>query len=169
MPTRGTTIASLQQAAAKTISIHVPTRGTTLRHARRARRVRHFNPRAYTRHDTQCARYWPNAANFNPRAYTRHDDQFCGIGRGNDIFQSTCLHEARHSWRKYLPQLTKISIHVPTRGTTSCWYSPVYPHFISIHVPTRGTTYVNHTYGVHSIDFNPRAYTRHDYSDFWRG
>ena len=142
------------------ISIHVPTRGTTdaradpsweirfqstcLREARplshnAACWSRHFNPRAYARHDwdrlqiihrdpfqSTCLREARRKRSqkscqqphFNPRAYARHDGKFSEMRVVSNEFQSTCLREARPA--KVLPgtSIGVISIHVPTRGTT---------------------------------------------------
>ena len=127
-----------EQTILEIISIHVPTRGTTIPGQRPHQSVTNFNPRAYARHDLRpgrtlllglvfqstClreARPWPAGVSiphghFNPRAYARHDRRRC---------------QRRASRR--------ISIHVPTRGTTR-----------TVAVRAR------------SSHFNPRAYARHD-------
>ena len=50
---------------------------------------------------------------------------------------------------------------MPTRGTTRDFFRPTAPKRISIHVPTRGTTGVSSS-GSLSGDFNPRAHEGHD-------
>ena len=71
-------------------------------------------PRGARRRAAACHAALPY---FNPRAHEGHDD--------------VPLH---------VMQLTLISIHVPTRGTTEPWTSKPRTMIISIHVPTRGTT-----------------------------
>ena len=80
---------------AQVISIHVPTRGTTMNRCM-SFRTWYFNPRAHEGHD--LCRYVHNPAchYFNPRAHEGHDFA--------DIATAT---------------LSDISIHVPTRGTTT--------------------------------------------------
>ena len=52
-------------------------------------------------------------ADFNPRAYVRHDEEEREKIRDIDLFQSTCLREARRDY--YMPRdFEEISIHVPT-------------------------------------------------------
>ena len=137
VPTRGTTVSSANVLIHIYISIHVPTRGTTL----------------------------------------------CLLScRYLDIFQSTCPRGARRSSFFFSIHAALISIHVPTRGTTSpkIWiviyvvFQSTCPRgarlvplvlslfgYISIHVPTRGTTVYYQT-PEGQIDFNPRAHEGHD-------
>ena len=77
------------------ISIHVPTRGTTLRSLWLQIPPADFNPRSYERNDALEKEEWAARFNFNPRSYERNDI---------NIFASQYI--------------IKISIHVPTRGTT---------------------------------------------------
>ena len=76
------------------ISIHVPTRGTTYI-VPRGRRQKDFNPRAHEGHDFMEILQLLQIYNFNPRAHEGHDPNT----PTNNIYG-------------------KISIHVPTRGTT---------------------------------------------------
>ena len=99
-------------------------------------------------------------ANFNPRAHEGHD------------YGSLCV-----------PLPEPISIHVPTRGTTSYLHlqqaltdfnpraheghDPANSALltilaISIHVPTRGTTPLMPGISIDMADFNPRAHEGHD-------
>ena len=118
VPTRGTTCFGIDVRIPLGISIHVPTRGTTglsnhlasdvrfqstcPRGARRYvpaslyRKV-YFNPRAHEGHDFAALTFF-FTINFNPRAHEGHDD--------ND---------------SKLELKIAISIHVPTRGTTSMY------------------------------------------------
>ena len=180
MPTRGTTrIRSRWQY--RSISIHVPTRGTTS-WLEDVRSEFYFNPRAHEGHDIRLfsLEILPNY--FNPRAHEGHD-----------------------SAKVINPSPIIISIHVPTRGTTrrcSCWITfgnfnpraheghdsvegelplpcfqfqstcprgarlschPFSPPAcnISIHVPTRGTT-MSAPHAAPNSYFNPRAHEGHD-------
>gem|GEM_PF-4152783 len=72
VPTRGTTYACGLHRACSPVSIHVPTRGTVISDRR-------------------------------PK---------------NNEFQSTCPHGARHFWDSSNCSIRTVSIHVPTRGTT---------------------------------------------------
>ena len=140
------------------ISIHVPTRGTTLPCCRRVCLL-HFNPRAHEGHDRRGATVADSGGDFNPRAHEGHDSDGRASFRPYG-FQSTCprgarrcvqlsrlsavyfnprAHEGHDFQVAYFPRFPQISIHVPTRGTT---WSILTPHYyaISIHVPTRGTT-----------------------------
>ena len=76
------------------ISIHVPTRGTTY-DPNWVPPTDNFNPRAHEGHDGFGLSLVENTRNFNPRAHEGHDD---GVGAGGAG--------------------DRISIHVPTRGTT---------------------------------------------------
>ena len=140
MPTRGTTGCAAAWVLRRLISIHVPTRGTTLRAFDAALPDRDFNPRAYTRHDASEVTYtvteaisihvptrgttagtisWSaNGYYFNPRAYTRHDS----------VLQDGEREQTDFNPRAY----------------------------------TRHDTLVAAVAGV-NVDFNPRAYTRHDH------
>ena len=119
----------------------------------------YFNPRPYTRDDQHSS---------SPPHYGRFQSTSLHEGRRTSPyfiacfkqFQSTSLHEGRQQ-SAYAASRELISIHVPTRGTTSrcrkCrawWYFNPRPYtrddtgmrigelldMISIHVPTRGTT-----------------------------
>ena len=140
------------------ISIHVPTRGTTL-----------------------IDKLWFIDNNFNPRAHEGHDVPHRAV-RWIMVFQSTCPRGARPRAAMRSHEL-EISIHVPTRGTTSVpsvrdgvisfqstcprgarpvprLRAPLWQG-ISIHVPTRGTT--SHIITLIIIqNFNPRAHEGHD-------
>ena len=99
-----------------------------------------------------------------------------------DLFQSTCPRGARQSIMEAIDRAEKISIHVPTRGTTYGITAQREPYRfqstcprgarrgckhhclagrISIHVPTRGTTYTA-LQGLSQMNFNPRAHEGHD-------
>ena len=136
-------------------------RGARPRTAHTTNQQRYFNPRAHEGHDqTQLSRWWL-WTHFNPRAHEGHD-----------------------FWKPFLPQYYPISIHVPTRGTTSSSSSRSSSSDpISIHVPTRGTTTITSSVNVRlpfqstcprgarpgqtgsasgTVYFNPRAHEGHD-------
>ena len=115
----------------------MPTRGTTESPAM-SRWIRDFNPRAHEGHDRHTSACIPGTPDFNPRAH-----------EGHDAIDSISSEDYA------------ISIHVPTRGTTtsdpytitSSVFQSTCPRgarlhgvhlrkmdAISIHVPTRGTT-----------------------------
>ena len=97
----------------------------------------HFNPRAHEGHDCPDHPVWL-AGKFQstcPRG-ARPSDDMLSIAFG--IFQSTCPRGARRSSDRSYTAF-RISIHVPTRGTTMHGYS------LPVH-----------------LDFNPRAHEGHD-------
>ena len=101
-----------------TISIHVPTRGTTNpRHTR-------LSPHVISIHVPTRGTTPPNPP--QPPFII--------------IFQSTSPRGGRPAINPYFDHFHFISIHVPTRGTTSFMVSNPLAASISIHVPTRGTT-----------------------------
>ena len=121
------------------ISIHVPTRGTTYGAGVRPGRQLYFNPRPHEGDD------WPDwcagepQRNFNPRPHEGDDEQAEEYLR-EDIISIHVPTRGTTSLTRSSGTLTWISIHVPTRGTTAYEaYKILYP-VISIHVPTRGTT-----------------------------
>ena len=92
---RGARLGVFRLISTGSISIHVPTRGTTVVCAL-GRRGNYFNPRAHVGHDMH-----PKTQRFCPS------------------FQSTCPRGARRPVYCNGRYLLAISIHVPTRGTTS--------------------------------------------------
>ena len=78
------------------ISIHVPTRGTTVSRFSFNDKLKHFNPRSHEGNDKKLIRKNIVLRDFNPRSH-----------EGNDF-----LPLSSHA------HFPLISIHVPTRGTT---------------------------------------------------
>ena len=75
------------------------------------------------------------------------------------LFQSTFPRgERRSAWAEFL-ELSLVSIHVPTRGTTSTVPRVSKWIYVSIHVPTRGTTEWEATL-EHPIDVSIHVPTR---------
>ena len=62
--------------------------------------------------------------------------------RSGRLFQSTFPRRERLYPESSLFHFQKISIHVPTKGTTTTDGGEVDPDVISIHVPTKGTTVI---------------------------
>ena len=167
------------------ISIHVPTGGTTqpLRVRRSLQEFQSTCPRGARPRTRQWGSF---LLDFNPRAHGGHDAPYTyQVKREECIFQSTCPRGARlpPSHGRKIP--TKISIHVPTGGTTFGWvrciwiWARISIHVptggttlggvrrlaeagISIHVPTGGTTLCRRRICI-SPNFNPRAHGGHDF------
>ena len=121
------------------VSIHVPTRGTTMRHR-------------YARIFDTVSIHVPTRGTTGLR-----------IGELLDLkFQSTFPRGERHGYDVKDVILSNVSIHVPTRGTTE----PVVPNFsvhpVSIHVPTRGTTNGDRPGMRNNAGFNPRSHEGND-------
>ena len=104
------------------ISIHVPTRGTTPGWGLQFTRL-YFNPRAHEGHDPHTRQCDSSSLYFNPRAHEGHDMDPSALF-GSKSFQSTCPRGARLMDTEDYDRFYRISIHVPTRGTTS--YSVLY-------------------------------------------
>ena len=95
-------VASVAGVVALAISIHVPTRGTTICLSLTIPTLPNFNPRSHKGNDLAADQEPPVLEDFNPRSH-----------KGNDLLE-ICQEMSG----------VLISIHVPTRGTTSF---PVYP------------------------------------------
>ena len=145
-------------------------------------RILHFNPRAHEGHDVCRGRVWCLLRYFNPRAHEGHDigdvrrkgysDFNPRAHEGHDVLRLMGLirvgnfnpraHEGHDQHPARIDVVIRISIHVPTRGTTiiagmifgagefqsTCprgarhvQLSELADTVISIHVPTRGTTH----------------------------
>ena len=125
--------------------------------------VHAFNPRSYKRSDLIYHVFSPRAMSFNPRSYKRSDVT-----------------------TQHLTAASRLSIHAPTRGATSCKSATRFCKSfqstllqeerhssitiismlikLSIHAPTRGATYPSvYSYTLPS-SFNPRSYKRSDFT-----
>ena len=143
------------------ISIHVPTRGTTrLPRLVSFMPLMYFNPRAHEGHDEcpGCKEMYVEEISIH--VPTRGTTLLQLVSVDVSKFQSTCPRGARlvsgpagsiGQFQSTCPQGARlpglkmfavnfISIHVPTRGTTSGCFLRRFCLTISIHVPTRGTT-----------------------------
>ena len=116
VPTRGTTIRLIYPTLLSPVSIHVPTRGTTRRWSGfgQYRKFQSTCPHGARPHQSKD---FSEQSSFNPRAHTGHD--ITTLSSGNT---SGCFNPRAHTGHD---------------GVKSRWYAP---HCVSIHVPTRGTT-----------------------------
>ena len=117
-PTRGATLLSGGLFTQAIVSIHAPTRGATTSPKNNGPPCDCFNPRTHTGCDTSPKDNGPPCDCFNPRTHTGCDAQM-----------------------EFYIELTKVSIHAPTRGATTT--VPIYQgnNIVSIHAPTRGATF----------------------------
>ena len=78
---------------------------------------------------------------FNPRSHKGNDMTAMIDDITFPMFQSTFPQGERQKVLDFFMQIRDVSIHVPTRGTTT-FAATVSPRlsYVSIHVPTRGTT-----------------------------
>ena len=99
------------------VSIHVPARGTT------------------TRFIIHLLSFWfQSTFPHGERRNVLKDMEILGM------FQSTFPHGERQTELRYFPDLKRVSIHVPARGTTITGGQNNEQNHVSIHVPARGTT-----------------------------
>ena len=140
VPTRGTTGNVYTPNAQDEVSIHVPTRGTTVQ-AERDQSSTKVSIHVPTRGTTRATEYYDSNNNsFNPRPHEGDDVSFQGMIIDFGEFQSTsprggrrckiehiCAIEYGFNPRPHegdddnigaVAQCIKVSIHVPTRGTT---------------------------------------------------
>ena len=136
---RGERLHKLLKNPFKSVSIHVPTRGTTLVPfiVRLSTEFQSTFPRG-ERHRRMWERII-NAMRFNPRSH-----------EGNDMSSSSLL------------RFPFVSIHVPTRGTTQNGRKDNGNIQVSIHVPTRGTTCHAPPDPQYGTRFNPRSHEGND-------
>ena len=124
----------------KRVSIHVPTRGTTLQLHITAVDRPGFNPRSHEGNDLKHLNIIVWFLKFQstfPRGERR-------TPRGDQSLER-CFnprsHEGNDGERWKIAEGKQVSIHVPTRGTTGQDSgSSTGTEDVSIHVPTRGTT-----------------------------
>ena len=77
-------------------------------------------------------------------------------------FQSTFPRGERQTPPRSFDHFQRISIHVPTRGTTTEFFDDGEGEDTSIHVPTRGTTVFSFGPRLPRKDFNPRSHEGND-------
>ena len=137
------------------ISIHAPTWGATERQAQKEDIMNNFNPRSYMRSDTKSTFFAQMQTNFNPRSYMRSDEKSLIPGQhfsiisihaptwgatmlvkylfGGFWFQSTLLHEERHtivtaSEQHKIFQSTLLHeerhCNAITKSLVSCYFNP---------------------------------------------
>ena len=100
---------------------------------------RYFNPRSHVGNDVAYRKRLWILCNFNPRSHVGNDEKLSLLRFPNRI----SIHVP--TWGTTVCSLAElmyqiISIHVPTWGTTAFWFSMHQHWSISIHVPTWGTT-----------------------------
>ena len=96
---------------------------------------------------------------FNPRAHEGHDVWATTVA-SRTIFQSTCPRGARHPYEDIHPYHNQFQSTCP-RGARRNLCMCILPGRISIHVPTRGTTR-RYAHPRRFANFNPRAHEGHD-------
>ena len=79
------------------------------------------------------------------------------------MFQSTHPHGVRQSQIEFYVELTKVSIHAPTRGATHPEFQKNVDDLVSIHAPTRGATVLSRSGIRPMVSFNPRTHTGCDF------
>ena len=145
------------------ISIHVPSRGTTIFSSVYFMFRLDFNPRTLKGYDAMAATTAATMPNFNPRTLKGYDSLAFWIIRFFSRFQSTYPQGVRLYDIPNRYKSGDISIHVPSRGTTFPLKDIMPDIQISIHVPSRGTTRdvgTNRTEGKISIHVPSRGTTR---------
>ena len=143
------------------VSIHVPTRGTTRLPGAVRFLSERFNPRSHEGND-KCKRISCSQRYcFNPRSHEGNDEILSSVRASSECFNPRS-HEGNDTFNAGTYTPGSVSIHVPTRGTTSLdfvrsfsvVFQSTFPRgerraehantffemTVSIHVPTRGTT-----------------------------
>ncbi len=118
VPTKGTTLHHFAEICTKTISIHVPTKGTTTVDGCVCETClfQSTYPRR-VRHNEP--KYPKESPHFNPRTHEGYDLASMALFSSEKRFQSTYPRRVRLVPSvKYSTDVT-ISIHVPTKGTTN--------------------------------------------------
>ena len=122
------------------VSIHVPTRGTTAVLKQLEIFGRSFNPRSHEGNDLFCPVIFPRIRMFQstfPRGERRRRKLILLIKHRVSIHVPT---RGTTKSERFGAVFRRVSIHVPTRGTTLLYEGFTNEHAVSIHVPTRGTT-----------------------------
>ena len=171
------------------ISIHAPTRGTTLGQINLSEPHTDFNPRSHEGSDLECQKSWEPKNYFNPRSH-EGSDYIRRAGNHIRCNFNPRSHEGSDGCSDIADQVDYISIHAPTRGATAliaigvALYKfqstlprgerlPCIPSChshvsISIHAPTRGATR-SHSYKCQCPTyFNPRSHEGSDRIAFRR-
>ena len=125
----------------KTISIHVPTRGTTSSVPSVQLTIVNFNPRSHKGNDTPLTfPYHTFPLYFNPRSHKGNDNLQRILWKIPGEFQSTFPQGERHFPGTIISSLCRFQSTFPQGERQKVNYYPVTITAISIHVPTRGTT-----------------------------
>ena len=143
------------------VSIHVPTRGTTIRRDffPADRVFQSTFPRGERRVCTGIISY---THGFNPRSHEGNDCNLIKFHIIHDMFQSTFPRGERLDPVYFAATSLDVSIHVPTRGTTGVKQEFTRDAVVSIHVPTRGTTLLQKKIPILLMGFNPRSHEGND-------
>ena len=123
------------------VSIHVPTRGTT-----------------------SCTNTIKELQQWFQSTFPRGERQTRRTAKTHlTLFQSTFPRGERLVPAFQLRAVDRVSIHVPTRGTTAAEAQKNRDFQVSIHVPTRGTTEIELSlYPAGRTSFNPRSHEGND-------
>ena len=140
VPSWGTTDSLCGQCDQYRISIHVPSWGTTQTDITLWIYIQNFNPRSLVGNDDGVRIVGVCISNFNPRSLVGND----GVSTETDYLKSISIHVP--SWGTTYLYISlyiysHISIHVPSWGTTQTVRIRAPVKHISIHVPSWGTTF----------------------------
>ena len=95
---------------------------------------------------------------FNPRSHEGNDDAwFLGV---SDIDRVSIHVPTRGTtkWAETVQEIALVSIHVPTRGTTEMIEKSEKKLQVSIHVPTRGTTAIIYKFPLYFLLLSMQLY-----------
>ena len=121
-----------------------------------------FNPRSHKGNDRAMTSSVPGVQSFNPRSHKGNDgdifnDQYFDIGfnprshKGNDFYPPHHL-PSLLKFQSTFPQGERLFVYLRLNGTV----------VVSIHVPTRGTTSRGSTGSHRHGSFNPRSHKGND-------
>ena len=150
VPSWGTTDSLCGQCDQYRISIHVPSWGTTQTDITLWIYIQNFNPRSLVGNDDGVRIVGVCISNFNPRSLVGND----GVSTETDYLKSISIHVP--SWGTTYLYISlyiysHISIHVPSWGTTQTVRIRAPVKHISIHVPSWGTTAVRFSFSAISV------------------
>ena len=121
-----------------------------------------FNPRSHKGNDFPDILHQSTPRCFNPRSHKGNDAHAGGNPRAS---RKVSIHVPTRGTtiNFYNPTvIDDVSIHVPTRGTTPSIALRLIPLSVSIHVPTRGTTLASGSAVAVFYGFNPRSHKGND-------
>ena len=158
-PTRGATLANIPNNNYLEVSIHAPTRGATARNTFDAELIYAFQ--STHPHGVRPLGLLEIAERDRFQSTHPHGVRLVllGIKLITLLFQSTHPHGVRLDKLVADGDLTKVSIHAPTRGATRNKRKASTNRVVSIHAPTRGATRISNMFGLDDAGFNPRTHT----------